>query len=134
MSLSNLTQLAGGSLPAYTRYSPSPTGVYTGPSETELQISILGSLNSDTNVMVFSVNDSIDTSSSLGINTSASTDTINVTDGGPTTPGATYYYAVNFGTDTSRNEWSLNFNITLKDGSTASWIFTKGKSEEDLPK
>ena len=132
MSLSNLNQVL--QLPAYGVYQPAPTSSYSNPNnpESEVGFIILGYLVSNTNIMLFQVNASMNTSSILSVNTSVSTNAISVSDTiGQNRQQQSNYYTVDFGTDTSNNAWTLNFNITLKDGSVGSWVFTKKKVGED---
>ncbi len=130
MSLSSLTKLTSGSLPRVTAYNPVPRSQYSNPTtpESEVSFAILGYLSSNANVMVFQVNDDANTGSTLVIDNSKSTNDISVADSisadGQT---ITTYYTVDFGFDTSVNDWSMNFNINLKDGTTGSWVFTKKK-------
>lgn len=134
MSLSNLNQVLQGSLPAYGVYQPAPTSLYSNPNnpETEVGFIILGYLLSNTNIMLFQVNASMNTASTLSLNANASTDAITVSDAtGQNRQQQSNYYTVDFGSDTSNNSWTLNFNITLKDGTTGSWVFTKKKVGDD---
>lgn len=134
MSLRSLTQLLAGSLPRYTAYNPVPTSQYSNPNkpETEVSFSILGYLNSNANVMIFQVNDAANTGSSLTIDNSKTTNDITVADSsGPNGQSVSSYYSVDFGFDTSVNDWSLSFDINLKDGTTGSWVFTKKKIGDD---
>jgi hypothetical protein len=137
MALSNLTLLRAGQLPPVTAYTPAPTSRYTGVTpETQVGFTILGYLTSDSDVMVFQVTSAANTSAGLSINSDTSSDILNVVDtNSSNTQQQISYYSVDFGTDTSGSSWSLSFNITLKDGSTGSWIFTKGKTDDDsIPK
>lgn len=130
MSLSSLTQLLAGSLPRYTAYNPAPRSQYSNPNspETEVSFTILGYLNSNANVMVFQVNDAANTGSSLTIDNSKSTNDISVADSSSSNGlSVSTYYSVDFGFDTSTNDWSISFDINLKDGTTGSWVFTKKK-------
>lgn len=130
MSLSSLTKLTTGSLPRVTAYNPVPRSQYSNPTtpETEVSFTILGYLSSNANVMVFQVNDDANTGSSLTIDNSKTTNDISVADS-TSANGQTVatYYTVDFGFDTSANDWSMSFNINLKDGTTGSWVFTKKK-------
>ena len=135
MALKDLNLVRGGTNPAVTAYNPAPSSNYSGPPENEVGFVILGYLNSKRNVMLFQVNANVNTNSALNINTAALTDTLNVLDtNGLNTQQLVNYYTVDFGVDTSVNAWSLTFSITLKNGSTGSWIFTKGKSDDEKPK
>jgi hypothetical protein len=130
MSLSSLTKLTSGSLPGVTAYNPVPRSQYSNPTspETEVSFAILGYLSSNANVMVFQVSDAINTGSSLTIDNSQSTNAIAVADtAGQNRQTESTYYSVDFGFDTSANDWSMSFNINLKDGTTGSWVFTKKK-------
>lgn len=134
MALSSLNQVLQGSLPAYGVYRPAPTSVYSNPNNPESEVSfiILGYLVSNPNIMLFSATASINTTTNLSINTNTSNDAITVSDTlGQNKQQVSNYYTVDFGMDTSSNGWSLNFNITLKDGSVGSWVFTKKKVVDD---
>ena len=134
MALSSLNQLLAGSLPSVTAYVPAPRSQYSNPNapETEVSFIILGYLNSNANVMVFQVNDASNTGSSLTIDNSKSTNDISVADSNsPNGQAVSTYYSVDFGFDTSANDWSLSFDINLKDGMTGSWVFTKKKVVDD---
>jgi hypothetical protein len=133
MSLSNLNQVLLGSLPAYSVYQPAPTSSYSNPSNPESEVSfiILGYLVSNPNIMLFQVTASINTSSTLSVNTNTTADAISVSDTtGLNRQQQSNYYTVDFGTNTT-TAWTLTFNITLKDGSTGSWVFTKKGVGED---
>lgn len=134
MSLSSLTQLLTGPLPPYTAYSPTPRSQYSNPNtpETEVSFTILGYLTRTPSVMLFQVNDAANTGSFLNIDNTKSTYDITVTDSNsPNGQNTSVYYSVDFGFDTSTNDWSLSFDINLKDGTTGSWVFTKKKIVED---
>ena len=89
---------------------------------------MLGYLNSNANVMIFQVNDAANTGSTLNIDNSKSTNDISVGDSNsPNGLSASTYYSVDFGYDTSVNDWSISFDIDLKNGTTGSWVFTKKK-------
>lgn len=134
MSLSNLNQVLLGSLPAYGVYQPAPTSIYSNPNNPESEVSfiILGYLTSNRNIMLFQVTASINTTSNLSVNATTATNAITVSDLiGQNRQQQSNYYTVDFGMDTSSNSWTLNFNITLKDGSVGSWVFTKKKVGDD---
>ncbi|MBK8831452.1 MAG: hypothetical protein IPN60_11470 [Saprospiraceae bacterium] len=78
--------------------------------------------------MVFQVNDAANTGSSLTIDNSKSTNDITVADSNsPNVLSVSTYYSVDFGFNTSVKDWSISFDINLKDGTTGSWVFTKKK-------
>lgn len=129
MALSNLTFLNSGTSPnvAFTSflYPPTTSG---GNLENELELSIAGYATSNNHLIVFSVFDTAYTQSSLSLKSDNSS--INLTD---TRTSNNYsnrsWYTVDMGTDTvNGSDWSLKFNITLKDLTTPSFIFVKGKS------
>lgn len=128
MALSSLNQVL--QVPAYNVYQPAPTSRYSDPNNPESEVSfiILGYLLSNTSIMLFQVNSSTNTTSTVSLNANAVTDALSVIDVvGQNRQQQSNYYTVDFGTDTSIKDWSLNFNITLKDGSVGSWVFTKKK-------
>ena len=130
MALSSLTQLLAGSLPRYTAYNPAPRSQYSNPNtpETEVSFTILGYLNSNANVMIFFLMIRPTPRSTLNIDNSKSTNDISVGDSNsPNGLSASTYYSVDFGYDTSVNDWSISFDIDLKNGTTGSWVFTKKK-------
>lgn len=134
MALSNLGRLAAGTLPSITGCSPSPTSRYSNPNspETEVTFVIVGYLTSNANIMVFEVADAAFTRSSLTVGNSQTSNDINVVDSlGIDSQGLETYYSVDFGSNTS-GEWTLNFNVTLKDGSTGSWVFTKKRVKDEI--
>lgn len=136
MALTNLNQVLEGSLPKVKAYDPAPTSSYSNPSnpESEVTFVILGYLESNNNIMLFQVIDAVNTGSSLSINTNTTTLAITVADStGNNRSENSTYYTVDFGLNTSSKSWTLNFNITLKDGTTGSWVFTKkGVGEDDV--
>jgi len=131
MALSNLTFLNSGLSPsvAFTSFLNPPT-TSGGNLENELELSIAGYANSNNHLIVFSVFDTAFTQSSLSLKSDNSS--IDLTD---TRTSNNYsnrsWYTVDMGTDTvSGSDWSLKFNITLKDLTTPSFVFVKGKPTE----
>ena len=131
MALSNLTFLNQGDSPniAVTGYLYPPTSS-GGNLETEVGLTIMGYATNNNHLIVFSVFDSAFTQSALSLKSDNSS--INLTDTADSDRTTTRsWYSIDMGLDTVNGaDWSLKFNITLKDLTTPSFIFVKGKPTE----
>ena len=131
MALSNLTFLNNGIAPNLSyfsfNYPPTSSG---GNLESEIRLSVIGYSQSNANVLIFSVYDSPRTQSALSLNSDKSS--INLTDSADNdTNTVTSWYSVDMGTNVvTGTDWNLKFNVTLKDMTTPSYIFVKGKPTE----
>lgn len=128
MALSNLTFLNNGIAPNISYYSfnypPTSSG---GNLESEIRLSIIGYSQSNANLIIFSVYDSPRTQSALSLKSDNAS--INLTDTADNeTSTVTSWYSIDMGTNVvTGTDWSLTFNITLKDLTTPSFVFVKGK-------
>ena len=133
MALSNLTFLNNGIAPNVTYFSfnnaPTSSG---GNLESEIRLSIIGYSQSNANLIIFSVYDGPRTQSVLSLKSDKAS--INLTDTADNeTSTVTSWYSIDMGTNVvSGTDWSLKFNITLKDLTTPSFIFVKGKPTEKV--
>ena len=135
MGLSSLSFIDEGIQPSdFTVYPiPPKPASGNGSLDGEITISILGYQTGNPNVIIFQVQDSAGTSSALTLNGDNSG--INVVDAISTNRSPiTDYYSVDTGLNTvSGGDWSLAFNVSLRDGKTAPFKFVKGKPTEDTP-
>jgi hypothetical protein len=128
MALSNLTFLNNGIAPNISyfsfNYPPTSSG---GNLESEIRLSIIGYSQSNANLLVFSVYDGPRTQSALSLK--SDNESINLTDTADNeTSTVTSWYSIDMGTNVvTGTDWSLKFNITLKDLTTPSFVFVKGK-------
>lgn len=131
MALSNLRFLNNGDSPniGVTGYLNPPTAS-GGNLESEVSLSIGGYASNNNHLIVFSVLDSPNTGSSLSLKSDNSS--VNLVDSLDNDRNSTRsWYSIDMGLDTvNGGDWSLQFNITLKDTTTPSYIFVKGKSTE----
>lgn len=135
MGLSSLNFINQGIMPSnITTYTNPPRPAPgNGSLEGEIALGILGYQTGNPNIVMFQVQDSAGTTSTLTINTDNSG--INIVDaisanGTPITD----YYSVDVGVNTvSGGDWSLAFSVSLRDGKTAPFKFVKGKTTDDLP-
>lgn len=131
MALSNLKFLNTGGSPniAVTGFLNPPTSS-GGNLEGEVGLSIAGYATDNNHLIVFSVYDSAYTSSSVSLKSDNSS--INLVDSLDNDRSTNFsWYSVDMGLDTvNGGDWSLKFNIVLKDTTTPSYIFVKGKSTE----
>ena len=133
MGLSSLTFIDAGVMPTnYTRFPIAPrTAPGNGSLDGEISLNIIGYQTGNPNVIIFVVQDTAGTSSTLTLNGDDSginlVDAISA-DGNPVSD----YYSVDMGLNTvSGPDWTLSFNVTLRDGKTAPYKFVKGKPTED---
>ena len=131
MALSNLTFLNSGVSPniEVTGFLNPPTSS-GGNLENELELTVAGYAKSNNHLIVFSVFDTAYTQSSLSLNSDNLS--VNLTDSRNSNNYSNRnWYSIDMGLDTvNGGDWSLKFNITLKDLTTPSFIFVKGKSTE----
>ncbi len=132
MSLSLLTKYSREQYQGLTitPFPTKPSASSSGTIDPNVTISLDGWV--DDNLMAFTITNAPSTSTALGIS-SASADTVAIAITNDNNPAAeTTYWTVNCGTDGPSSNWSLSFAETSRAGS-GTWVFTKGKTGEDLP-
>ena len=136
MALSALTFLNQGTQPnvpytAYPATDPPRGNLNSGNLENQVSFQQVGYLSANQNVFIFQVNTGPQTISVLSLNSDRTA--IILVNGPGTNPSAvTNFYSIDMGSNSVTNAWTLMLNITLKDLTTPSYIFVKGKPHPDV--
>ena len=131
MALSSLTNLGTNSPTGLSSYSPAPTGsLKSGNLEGQVGFAVVGFLTRDQNTLVFKVNTTANVLSTLSLSTDNKSIVVTDTAQGQSA-ASTEYYSVNMGLNTvNGGDWTLTIGTTLLDGTSASYVFVKGKPTE----
>ncbi len=112
-----------------TPFSHPPQVTRIGNPDNRAGIQLDGWVGTD--VLAFTITDQAGASSGLGID-SGKLDTLDVvvTSGSSPTP-LTQYWTVNMGEGASGKDWQISYGVSDGAVSTGTWVFVKGKSDDD---